>query len=217
MSAMSDFLEQEIIDWLASDSVPVAEDTYIALYTDIVNDAGTGTEVTGGAYARVIVNQDGATGTYWNDNGSSMDNNGDITFAQATANWGTLVSFAVMDAITVGNQLFHGLLGSDPQAIIGTLVDDRINAPGTSRVNDEKVVFEVVEGGAAIPTGITAGDEYFVINKTADDFQISLTQGGGAVTITADGEATVYLSSQKTVNTNDTFKFASGNLDITLR
>ncbi len=217
MSAMSDFLEGIIVDWIASDTQPAVEDTYIALYTDVVNDAGTGTEVATGAYARIIVNQDGATGTYWNDNGSSMDNNGDITFAQATANWGTLVSFAVMDAVTAGNQLFHGLLGSDPQAIIGTLTDDRINAPGTSRVNDEKVVFEVAEGGAAIPTGLVEGTEYFVINKTADDYQVSATQGGGAITITADGEATVYLSSQKTVNTNDTFKFASGNLDITLR
>jgi hypothetical protein len=217
MSAMSDYLEGVIIDWIASDTQPAVEDTWIALYTDVVNDAGTGTEVTGGAYVRVIVNQDGATGTYWNDNGSSMDNNGDITYPQATGNWGTLVSFAIMDASAAGNQLFHGLLGSDPEAIIGTATDDRINVPGTSRVNDEKVVFEVVEGGAALPGGITEGDEYFVINKTADDLQISLTQGGGAVTITTDGEATMYLSSQKTVNTNDTFKFASGNLDVTLR
>jgi hypothetical protein len=200
MSAMSDYLEGVIIDWIASDTQPAVEDTWIALYTDVVNDAGTGTEVTGGAYVRVIVNQDGATGTYWNDNGSSMDNNGDITYPQATGNWGTLVSFAIMDASAAGNQ-----------------PDDRINVPGTSRVNDEKVVFEVVEGGAALPGGITEGDEYFVINKTADDLQISLTQGGGAVTITTDGEATMYLSSQKTVNTNDTFKFASGNLDVTLR
>jgi hypothetical protein len=217
MSAMSDYLEGVIVDWIASDTQPAVEDTWISLYTDVVNDAGTGTEVTGGAYVRIIVNQDGGTGTYWNDNGSSMDNNGDITFPQASGNWGTLISFAVMDASTSGNQLFHGLLGSDPQAIIGTATDDRINAPGTSRANDEKIVFEVVEGGASIPTGITEGDEYWVINKTADDFQISLTQGGGAVVISADGEATVYLSSQKTVNTNDTFKFASGNLDITLR
>ncbi len=217
MSAMSDFLEGIIVDWFADDTQPAVEDTFIALYTDVVNDAGTGTEVTGGSYARIVVNQDGATGTFWNNNGSSMDNNGDITFAQATANWGTLVSFAVMDAVTTGNQLFHGLLGSAPQAIIGTATDDRINAPATSRVNDEKVVFEVAEGGAAIPTGLVEGTEYFVINKTADDYQVSATQGGGAITITADGEATVYLSSQKTVNTNDTFKFASGNLDITLR
>lgn len=217
MSSMSDFLEQELVDHFASDSQLALENTFVALFTDIVNDAGTGTEVTGGAYARIIVNQDGATGTFWADNGSSMDNTGDITFPQASAAWGRIKSVGIMDALTTGNLLFRGVLGSAPKVFVGTAVDDRINSPAHGRVVDDLIVFMVLEGGAGLPTGIVEGTEYFLINPTTDDFQISTSQGGGAVNLTTDGNGILFLSSQKQVDLNDTFKFASGDLDITFR
>ena len=40
-------------------------------------------------------------------------------------------------------------------------------------------------------TGITAGQTYYVINKTADTFQISVDLGGTAVTLTNDGSGTL--------------------------
>src|SRR5690606_40520330 len=60
----------------------VAAGTYISLHT---GDPGTtgASEVDGGNYARVQVNQDGQTGPYWNaaSNGA-MDNNGAVTFPE---------------------------------------------------------------------------------------------------------------------------------------
>lgn len=55
---------------------------------------------------------------------------------------------------------------------------------------DDIVVFE----GTSLPAGITAGQNYFVVNKTDldsdlddDEFQVSLTQGGAAINFTGIG------------------------------
>lgn len=88
-------------------------DTFVALYTDDPTDADAGTEVSGGAYARQQVNQDGATAPFWAAVGTSgMENDSDVTFPQATASWGTVSHGALRDAVTAGNLLFHGTLSS---------------------------------------------------------------------------------------------------------
>jgi len=43
---------------------------------------------------------------------------------------------------------------------------------------------------ATLPTGITAGQVYYVINPTSNTFQISTVKGGGAVTTTSAGSGT---------------------------
>lgn len=47
-----------------------------------------------------------------------------------------------------------------------------------------------------MPGGITAGRRYYVINATSTTFQVSLTVGGAAVTITSDGSCRLYCSLQ---------------------
>lgn len=46
-----------------------------------------------------------------------------------------------------------------------------------------------VASSATLPTGLTAGVAYFVVQATADTFKVSLTLGGAEVDITADGTA----------------------------
>src|SRR5205085_11421592 len=87
---------------------------YVAVYTASPSDSGGGTELTIGTagYARVAVtnnvanwaNASGATATKVNAN--------IITFPQATADWGTIVAFAVMDASTAGNFLWWGAVNA---------------------------------------------------------------------------------------------------------
>lgn len=112
MTAFSDFLEQAILNHLFRNTdigVPPAN-VYIALFTTATTDAGGGTEVTGGAYARVTV----STTTQWTAPGVAglTDNINDIVFPTATANWGTITHVAIMDALTAGNMLFHGALAA---------------------------------------------------------------------------------------------------------
>lgn len=44
--------------------------------------------------------------------------------------------------------------------------------------NDDPVVFTT---SGALPTGLTAGTVYYVVNKNTDDFQVSATVGGSAI------------------------------------
>lgn len=119
MSAMSNYLENKLIDFLMRNVVFTVPTTlYFALYTVSPTDAGGGTEVAGGSYARVAVAgsptnfsaTDSPSSTASNSNGNSGTsfNLIDIQFPAPTANWGTVVAMAVWDAASAGNMLFYG-------------------------------------------------------------------------------------------------------------
>lgn len=113
MSAMSDYLEGQIIDHLfrtATFSKPAA--IYLALFTAAPSDSGGGTEATGGSYARAQVTQADANWNAPTSGDGLTDNVSDITFPTPTANWGTIVAFGIFDASTAGNLLIHGSLGT---------------------------------------------------------------------------------------------------------
>ena|SRR5688500_7938116 len=122
MSAMSDYLENKLIDHIfrnRSFSVPAA--IYVALFTAAPSDSGGGTEVSGGSYARVQV---GPSDSAWESTqgttaaeastgtGGATENGADITFPAPTANWGSVTHFGIFDASTSGNLLFHGALAT---------------------------------------------------------------------------------------------------------
>ena len=83
---------------------------YVALFTSSSSlaalKAGTITnEVSGGSYARVSATYAAPT----DGDGSA----GTVTFTTATAGWGVVRFFAIMDASTSGNVLVYGQLSSD--------------------------------------------------------------------------------------------------------
>jgi len=101
MAEFTDFMENKIIDhMLRAQAYTPPATVYVALFTAAPSDAGGGTEVSGGAYARQAVTLDAA------EDGAS-ENSADITFPQATADWGTITHLALMDALTGGNMLMH--------------------------------------------------------------------------------------------------------------
>ena len=114
MTDIADYLETQWLTSISAGTAYSAAATWVALFTTLPAEDGTGgTEVSGGSYARVQVNQDGATPPYWNAPTGSpalIDNNGEIAFPQATANWGTVVGCGVYDASTAGNLLYFGSL-----------------------------------------------------------------------------------------------------------
>ncbi len=130
MAAMSDFLENKLIDWLlraqaigitgasaAAGTGPTS--VYVALLTAAPSDTGGGTEVTGGSYARVAVvsslanwagtQSAGSTSASSGTSGTTSNNNA-ITFPSPTANWGVVTHIAIYDASSSGNLLFWGAL-----------------------------------------------------------------------------------------------------------
>lgn len=120
MSAMSDYLENKLIDHVfrgLSFTAPAA--LYVALFTAAPNDTGGGTEVTGGSYARINLapsfsNWAGTGGEVTNTpsagTSGTAKNNATITFAAPTANWGTITHIAIFDAVSGGNMLWWGAL-----------------------------------------------------------------------------------------------------------
>ncbi len=100
----SDFYEEKVIQHLFESAYTAPDPLYVALYTVAPTDSTSGTECAGGAYARESV----AQGTGWTSSGNATENAADITFTEATASWGTVVAFALMDAATVGNMLYWG-------------------------------------------------------------------------------------------------------------
>jgi len=111
MAAMSDWLEGQIrahIFRTATFTKPTA--LHVALFTGAPSDAGGGTEVTGGSYARVARAPLDANWTAPDGTGGVTANAAVITFAAPTANWGTVTHFGIFDASSGGNLLFHGAL-----------------------------------------------------------------------------------------------------------
>lgn len=83
---------------------------YIALYTVTPSDAGGGTEVTGGSYARQALNPADANWSAPDAIGGLSANVGAVNFPVATASWGTIVAVGIHDHATAGNLLFWGAL-----------------------------------------------------------------------------------------------------------
>lgn len=101
MAEFTDFMENKIIDhMLRNQSYTPPTTVYVALFTSATDDTGGGTEVSGGSYARQAVTLSAASG-------GASSNSADITFPQATADWGTITHLALYDAATGGNMLMH--------------------------------------------------------------------------------------------------------------
>jgi hypothetical protein len=99
MAAISDYYENKIIDhMLRAQAFTPPSTIYLALYTVAPTDAGGGTEVSGGGYARQSFTLTAASG-------GASSNSADITFPTATADWGTIVAVGIFDASTGGNLL----------------------------------------------------------------------------------------------------------------
>jgi hypothetical protein len=130
MAALSDFLENKLIDWLlrgqaigvtgasaAAGTGPT--NVYCGLFTANPSDTGGGTEVTGGSYARVTIasslanwagTQAAASTVASSGTGGTTSNNGAITFPAPTANWGVVTGMGLFDATTAGNLLIWAAL-----------------------------------------------------------------------------------------------------------
>jgi hypothetical protein len=126
MAGMSDFLENKFTDWffrgqaIGITGASAAAGTgptnlYVGLLTAAPSDAGGGTEVSGGSYARVTVasslanwagTQSAGSTTASSGTGGQTSNNNAITFPSPTANWGTVTHLGVYDATSGGNLLY---------------------------------------------------------------------------------------------------------------
>lgn len=111
MSSMTDFFENKVIDHLLrNQSYTPPATVYLALFTTATTDAGGGTEVTGGSYARQACALSAASG-------GASSNSSTISFTNMPAC--TVTHAALMDASTSGNMLLHGALAASKTVSAG--------------------------------------------------------------------------------------------------
>jgi len=106
MAEMSDYLEVALLNaTLNGVAFTAVNDPYVSLHTANPTDAGTGTEVSGGSYARTAASFATASGT-----SGLVATDADVTFPTATATWGTVGWIGLWDAASGGNMLYHTAL-----------------------------------------------------------------------------------------------------------
>jgi len=101
MAEMSNYLENALINaTLRNTSYTSPATVYVALYTSDPTDANTGTEVSGGSYARTAV-------TFGAPSNGVSTNSAAVEFPTCTSSWGTITHIGILDASTSGNLLYH--------------------------------------------------------------------------------------------------------------
>lgn len=133
VNAASNYLEEALANHVLNNTTYTSPTTvYLALFTSPVTDAdleaGTLTNevgTSGTAYARQAISFNAATNP-----GGVCTNDGVVTFPTATAAWGTVTHFAIMDGDTEGadNVLIYGEL--DNSKVVD--IDDVFQLPDTN-------------------------------------------------------------------------------------
>jgi hypothetical protein len=95
--SINDGTETRILDHIVGKtSYTMPGTVYLALFTTAVNDAGGGTECTGGSYARKLT-----AGSDWVAASAGASSNATvITFVTPTGSWGTATHFAIMASVS---------------------------------------------------------------------------------------------------------------------
>ena len=103
------------------------------------------------------------------------------------------------------------LAGTDAPVTF-TSATSTVNRTAHGFANGKTVTFWNI----ATTTGIVDGQVYYVVNRTADTFQVSATAGGAALTLTNDGTASLsrYKQAIVTVTPQANFIFATLSLNV---
>ena len=110
--AFTDYLENKLLAHTFSNTAYTSPSTvYVALYTVAPTDSTSGTEVTGGAYARQSAS--------FTTTASATTNASAIEYPTATAGYGTVVAVAVLDASSGGNMLAFASLDTSKTIATG--------------------------------------------------------------------------------------------------
>jgi len=122
-----------------------------------------------------------ASGNYtvnWGDGGGDFNVTGGV---QAERN----ISYSSVGGTIVGT--------SKAVAVTFTDTGDTVNRTAHGYRNGQRVNFATIVS----TTGISTHTTYFVVNRTADTFQVSATSGGSALPLTTNGSGTVYIPEYK--------------------
>jgi hypothetical protein len=192
MGSFANYLEKRLLDHLFCKDTYDSPTVYVALSTAEPGESGSGMAepYAQNGYNRVVTSEDN-----WNDAADgSIDNATEISFPQATSNWGTATHFALLD------KPFPNDWAASTAYSLGNFAKP---------VNENGYHYECTTAGtsgAAEPAWPTSPGQ--------------TVQDGTAVWTCRKyaGNLLVYgaLSTSKTIGNGDTAKFAAGDLAVSL-
>lgn len=101
--SFSNYLETEILDHVfAGNAYTSPSAVYVGLFTSNPDEDGSGTEVSGGSYARQEAS--------FVVSGNTATTDAVIEFPTATGTWGAVTHIGIFDALTTGNLLAYAAL-----------------------------------------------------------------------------------------------------------
>jgi hypothetical protein len=223
---ISNYGRDQMLDWVwnaDATGIPTG-DLYMQLHSGDPNATGASNVV---SVARVQVPVGAAAS-------GTVANTGNVDFVSMPAVTGDGVwGWSVHDGAGSGlpptgaNAWWWGVFNSaEGVADAGTaeVTSNLFHSGAHGLTTNDRVCFLAVPGapGGSIggPTliGTGTGVLYHVIatGLTTDVFSVSTTQGGGALDLTGDGTLRWFKVGNKTTNLNDTFRVATGDLDVFL-
>jgi hypothetical protein len=180
MSGLTDYAARKVLELLAGKTAFALPTVYVALFTAVGSDDGTGfTEVSGGAYARVAT-----AGATWNAASGSapaqISNSAAVTFPLATADWGTAIAFGLYDAASGGNLLAWDYLGNSARVPFACSLASPgvLTAPAHGFSNGDKAAVTAEYGGALPATAGSWAGLLTVATVTTDTFTAGVNTTG---------------------------------------
>lgn len=192
---------------------------YLAALLTMPAEDGTGyAEPSGGSYARKAIANNNTNFPAAAMNGSYAEKKLAVSqsFAAATASWGTVKGYALLDSATIGAGTMIAFADAvfSPVACTVDAGTDLFTGTSHGLSAGMAVLFECIDG--IMPTGITAATEYYVIASglTANDFRVSATLGGSTVNVSSAGSGTIRVmqSFWKATGSGDTITVSANNL-----
>jgi hypothetical protein len=194
----------------------IAEYPYVALFTGVGTDAGTGfTEVSGGSYARFAT----GSGDWASPSGSapvSMANNFTMTFTQASADWGTVIAWGLYDAPTVGNLGLWDYLGNFSwlPATVSSASPGVITAKAHGISVADTIVFTTEYGGTSPTFSQSNFTGLLVLAHSATD-TLDVTNSATQVNTSSTGSGMIRKVASQAIASGVTASFAAGAITIT--
>jgi hypothetical protein len=204
MVGLTDYSSRKALDHTTGKTAWIMPTDYILLYTAAPTDAGGGTEVTGGSYARVAT-----SGATWNaaagSSPASTSNANAINFPTATSNWGSVVAVGAADAATAGNILWWDYAGSFSWLPFSctSASPGVLTVPAHGFANGDTVAVTSEFGGTLPATAGSWSGLLTVANVTTDTFTLG-------VNTTGTGSGMVRKVTPYTVNSGITFSLPGG-------
>ena len=123
MTALTNYAEDQCIaKMFRGDATDFPTTWYVGLLTAAPGEAGGGTEVTGGNYARVAVADGTGNFAATSAGNGTTSNVSAVPFPTPSASWGTVTNFAIYDAPSAGNMWIYSPLTQSKVVNIGDTV-----------------------------------------------------------------------------------------------